>query len=121
MEKQVYISEIEREKCRKVAEAYSELYEEDDILVLDAGRYGFVKLQYYRPSNGFDGVTTFTDSRKLFDSLWEEWRNTQLLILTKGTAMAEMDYEEMIKCMPKEKQNELLEKRNYFAQKAGIV
>ncbi|MDO4303388.1 MAG: hypothetical protein Q4D94_05680 [Bacillota bacterium] len=121
MEKQVYISEVEREKCRKVAEAYSELYEEDDILVLDAGRYGFVKLQYYRPSVGFDGVTTFTDSQKLFDSLWEEWRNTQLLMFVKGTPMAEMDYEEMLKSMPKEKQRELLEKRNYFAQKAGIM
>ncbi len=120
MEKKVYISEIEREKCRKVAEAYAELYEEDDIVVLDAGKYGFVKLQYYKPSVGFDGVDTFTDSRKLFDDLWEEWRNTQLLMVAKGTSMAEMDYEEMFQGMPAEKQKELLEKKNYFAKKAGI-
>ncbi len=47
MEKQVYITEEEREKCRKVIDAFAELYEieNEDILVVDAGRYGFVKMQ----------------------------------------------------------------------------
>ena len=39
--KEKYITDDEREKCRKVAE----LYEIENILVVDAGRYGFVKLQ----------------------------------------------------------------------------
>ena len=47
MEKQVYITEEERAKCQKVADAFAELYEIENILVVDAGRYGYVKLQYY--------------------------------------------------------------------------
>lgn len=49
MEKQVYITEEERVKCQKVADAFVELYEIENIVVLDVGRYGFVKLQYYKP------------------------------------------------------------------------
>ena len=48
-----YITDIERERCKKVAAAYAELYELESILVLDVGRYGFVKLQYYTPEYGF--------------------------------------------------------------------
>ena len=44
--KEIYITDSEREKCRKVADAFAELYEIENILVVDAGRYGFVKLQY---------------------------------------------------------------------------
>ena len=49
MEKQVYITEEERAKCQKVADAFAELYEMENIMVLDAGRYGFVELKYYKP------------------------------------------------------------------------
>ena len=34
------------------------LYELESILVLDVGRYGFVKLQYYTPEYGFNDVIT---------------------------------------------------------------
>ena len=44
--KKSYITEAEKEKCRQVADAFAELYELENILVMDAGRYGFVKLQY---------------------------------------------------------------------------
>ncbi|MFQ7614883.1 MAG: hypothetical protein ACLRK1_14030 [Roseburia faecis] len=54
--KEKYITDDEREKCRKVADAFAELYEIENILVVDAGRYGFVKLQYYRPPQGFEDV-----------------------------------------------------------------
>ena len=55
MDKQIYITEEEREKCQKV---------------VDVGRYGFVMLKYYKPPHGFEEDTTFTDSRALFDALW---------------------------------------------------
>ena len=69
--KEKYITDDEREKCRKVADAFAELYEIENILVVDAGRYGFVKLQYYRPPEGFEDAITFTDSRSMFDKLAE--------------------------------------------------
>ena len=44
MDKRVYISEDERRRCQKVADAFAELYELEHIVVMDVGRYGFVKL-----------------------------------------------------------------------------
>lgn len=44
MEKQVYLTEEERAKCQKVADAFAELYEMENIVVLDVGRYGFIEL-----------------------------------------------------------------------------
>lgn len=76
MEQGKYITEAERAKCKCVADAFAELYEEDDILVLDAGRYGFVELQYFKSGLGFDSNTIFNDSRKLFEELWGNWRGT---------------------------------------------
>ncbi len=73
MEKQVYITEEERAKCQKVTDAFAELYEMEKIVVLDAGRYGFVELKYYKPPHGFEEDATFTDSRALFEELWQGW------------------------------------------------
>lgn len=114
--KEKYITDDEREKCRKVAE----LYEIENILVVDAGRYGFVKLQYYRPPEGFEDAITFTDSRSMFENLWEEWLDTQLFLLAKGTPMAGMGYNEIFRCLPKEKQEELMNRKAGFAKTAGI-
>lgn len=118
--KKSYITDIERERCKKVAAAYAELYEIENIVVLDVGRFGFVKLQYYRPPYGFDNVITFTDSRSMFENLWEEWFDTKLYLLAKGTPMLEMGYEEIFKCLPEEKQKELVEKKTVFARMAEI-
>ena len=115
-----FISDEEREKCRKVAEAFREALADEDLVVLDAGRFGFVKLQYYKPPWGFDNVFTFLDAGTLFDDLWEEWMDSQLLDYAKGTPMAEMEYEDMFRHLAKEKQEELMEKRNYFAAKANM-
>lgn len=48
MEKKVYITEEERAKCRKVIDAFAELYEiEDaDILLVDAGRHCGKKFRF---------------------------------------------------------------------------
>lgn len=120
-DRQVFITVEESMKCRKVADAYTELYEQDNIVVLNAGRYGYVKLQYYNPRLGFDDTTTFTDSRTMFEDLWEEWLNSRLIYLSENTPMADMDYAEIFQCLPKEKQEELMQKKKYFAEKADIV
>ncbi|MDE6364091.1 MAG: hypothetical protein K2L86_07500 [Lachnospiraceae bacterium] len=122
MDKKKYITEEEQIKCRKVIDAFAELYEttNDDIVVLDGGRYGFIKLQYYSYPNGFNTSMTFTDSVVLFDDLWEDWLNMQLFNIVKGTAMIELDYEDIFLSLPEEKKRTLMEKREYFAGKAGI-
>ena len=103
MNKQIYITEEEREKCKKVANAFLEIYQEDDVLVVDAGRFGFVKLQNYMLNEGFDSVTTYTDSRDMLEDLWQEWLITQLFALSKGTPMEDFTQEELLKILPKKK------------------
>ena len=118
--KEKYITDDEREKCIKVADAFAELYDIENRLVVDAGRYGLVKLQYYRPPQGFEDAITFTDSRSMFENMWEEWLDTQLFLLAKGTPMAGMGYNEIFRCLPKEKQEELMNRKAGFAKTAGI-
>ena len=82
--------------------------------------YGFVKLQYYHHPFGYDYTDIFTCSTDLFNDLWNEWLSPQLLSLTKGTPMADLDYQDILLCLPTEKQKELMDKRDYFLEKARI-
>jgi len=120
MDKQVYITEEEREKCKKVADAFAELYEMENIVVLDVGRYGFVKLQYYKLRHGFEDAMTFTDSVALFEDLWEEWLNTKLYLTTKGTPLLEKGYKGVFESLSEEKQSELIMRKANFVKTAGI-
>ena len=120
MEKQVYITEEEREKCQKVADAFAELYEMADIVVVDVGRYGFVMLIYYTPPHGFEEDATFTDSKALFEGLWQEWLDMKLYFMAKGTSLMETGYKGIFESLSKEKQSELIGRKTYFARMAGI-
>ncbi len=120
MEKKVYITEEERTKCQKVADAFAELYEMAEIVVLDVGRYGFVMLKYYKPPHGFEDTITFTDSVALFEGLWEEWLNTKLYLMAKGTPMLEKGYKGIFESLSKEKQSELIVRKANFAKMAEI-
>ena len=120
MEKQVYITEEEREKCRKVVDAFAELYEMAGIVVADVGRYGFVMLKYYMPPHGFEEDVTFTDSRALFDALWQEWHNTMLYLMAKETPLMEEGYDGVFESLSREKQSKLIGKKADFALKARI-
>ena len=119
MDKKAYITEEEREKCRRVADAFAEL-EDVDVVVVDVGRYGFVKLQYYTPPTGFENDFTFTDSQALFNDLWEEWLHTQLIMLARKMKIEDIDYDDIFRQLPGEKQNELMGRMQHFAEAAGI-
>ena len=118
--KETYITEDEQLKCQKVANAFAELYEIENILVLNTGRYGFVKLQYYRPPQGFEDVITFTDSQSMFENLWQEWFDTKLLLLAKDTPMEGMGYSEIFQCLPEQEKRALTERKAYFAKTAEM-
>ena len=120
MEKKIYITEEERAKCKKVAEAFTELYEMADIVVVDVGRYGFVMLKYYMPPHGFEEDATFTDSKVLFEGLWQEWLDMKLYFMAKGTSLMETGYKGVFESLSKEKQSELIGRKTYFARMAGI-
>ena len=74
-----YITEEQRAKCRKVADAFAELYELTDVMVADAGRFGFVRLQWFSEGEGFDSAMAFSDSEELFEELWRIWYEHEVL------------------------------------------
>lgn len=117
MKAQIYITDDERIKCQKIADAFAEL-EKDDIMVLDAGRFGFVKLQYYTFLSGFEVVVTFTDSQTMFEDLWEEWFHTQLILLGKAMNVGDIYYDDIFNRLPKKKKKELMKKRSYFIRRS---
>lgn len=120
MKREEYITAEEKKRCRKVADAFLEFYDMTDTIVVDAGRYGFVKLQYYKRSDGFDSMVTYTDSKEMFDDLWQDWFANRLLMLVKGTVLEELEYEEIFRCLPEEKQEEIMKKRCYFKNKSDL-
>ena len=120
MEQEIFITEEERKRCQRVAEAFAELYEMENIVVPDVGRYGFVKLQYYKPPYGFEDAITFTDSRSMFENLWEEWLDTKLYLLAKDTLLLEKGYQGVFESLSKEEQTELIGRKKDFAKAAGI-
>ena len=77
-------------------------------------------MQYIRIQDGFEQTTIYTNSKHLFHDLWREWLNIQLMDLSRGTPLQDMDLEDIFKCISKDKQYELLNKQLYFAEKTGI-
>lgn len=119
--KQTYITVEEQLKCQRVADAFTEL-EDAGITVLDAGRYGFLRLVYYQFPYGFDDAITYVDSMELFNDLWEDWLQEQMhKIEEDNPSLGELDYEDIFKFhLSKEEQDRILSKKVYFAQRAGI-
>lgn len=116
-----YISNEEREKCRKVVNAYAEFYEVEDIFIADVEGYGFVKLLYYTEMNGFETMETYTDSKNLFDGLWSDWLDYQLYEIVSGTLLDGLSNDEILNSLPQIIQKEIRDKHAYFAEKAGIL
>jgi len=116
----IHITEEEKQNCQKVADAFTEIYEYCDIVVVDIGKYGFVVLQYLNSHDGFAQTAIYTKSKDLFHDLWRKWLNIQLVNLSRGTPLQDMDLEDIFQCIPKYKQYELLNKQLYFAEKTGI-
>ena len=114
-----YITEEQRAKCRKVADAFAELYELTDVMVADAGRFGFVRLQWFSEGEGFDSAMVFSDSEELFEELWRIWYEHEVLTPVLGTPLAELDYDEIFQTLSKERQEEILEKKRYFHNLCG--
>ncbi len=109
-----YITQKQREKCRKVADAFAELYELADVMVADAGRFGFVRLQWFSEGEGFDSAAVYSDSAELFEELWRIWYEHEVLTPVLGTPLSELDYDEIFKALPKDRQEEIQGKKDYF-------
>lgn len=109
-----YITEEQRARCRKIADAFAELYDLADVVVADAGRFGFVRLQWFSEGEGFDSAMVFSDGGELFEELWRIWYEHEVLTPVLGTPLAELDYDEIFQTLSKDRQEEISEKKKYF-------
>lgn len=116
-----YITGAERGRCRKVAAVFHDMYRHENLLVLDAGRYGFVKLHDYRAPFGFGVVDTFTDSRELFEDLWKEWIYSQLISLIEGSPLADLDYGDIYEALPPRVLRRVNRKKLRLMRRAGLT
>ena len=116
---EIYITEEQKIKCQKVADAFAELYELTDVMVADAGRFGFVRLQWFSEGEGIDSAMVFSDSIELFDELWRIWYEYEVLTPVLGTPLAELDYEEIFQTLSKDRQEEIQKKKDYFLALCG--
>ena len=92
-----------------------------EILVLDGGKYGFYKLLFSSFPVEVQDAIVYVRAKELFNALWEEWLESELLILFKDSHLLELDYDEMYECLPEKKQKEIMAKREYFAKKAELA
>ena len=76
--------------------------------------------QYYMPPHGFEEDETYTDSRALFEGLWQEWLDMKLYLIAKGTPLLEKGYKSVFESLTKEKQSELIGRKAAFVRMAGI-
>lgn len=110
----------EHDKCKKVTDAFQELCDMyGDMCILDAGKFGFVHLRWFRDGY-FDSNTVYTDSREMFDDLWEMWMDYVLLDSVKGSNREEIDYDELYAELPEDKKAEYEQKRQQLLELSGL-
>lgn len=116
MKQQEYITKQERENCRKVVAVFHKLFQKLDILVLDAGKYGFVLLKnlYY---NDFDIIETYINSDALFEALWQEWLKEKLIDICIKTPLIHLDYDKMYDRLSIKQQNKIQRTKESFKSK----
>ena len=115
-------TQAEHDTCKRVAEAFQELYDMlGDTCVLDAGKFGFVYLMYYREQkSGFDGNKVYRNAEELFEALWNEWIYQKVMQSVFGTEEAELDFDEVYDKLPEEKKQEYTAKKQEFMERAGL-
>lgn len=116
-----YITEEERKKCKIIAGVFNDLFKHEDLLVLDAGRYSFVKLQDYTVPFGFRYIDTFRNSHDLFEDLWEEWISSQLISLTLDSPLEYLNSDDILKSLPPQVMKRVNRKKRRLMKEAGLI
>ena len=116
------ITPQEQEKCRRIADYFNGSVEfENDMTILDAGRYGFVALKYYSPVRGFDSVETFTTSTKLFEFIWEDWYWSALYKVVNGTDSDDIRDDKIWNILSESKKKSIMAQREIFLAGCGLA
>lgn len=61
----------------------------------------------------------FSDNEELFEELWQIWYEHEVLTPVLDTPLAEFDYDEIFHTLSKDRQEEILKKKEYFSALCG--
>lgn len=113
-----YITLEEKERCKIVADIFYESLAKDDLIICDAGKYGYAMLTYYKPPIGFDGIMMFTDSQKMYNTLLQEWYTSRIEELAKVMNMSNLDVDVFYERLSDKQKAPLIQQRQQFIAKA---
>lgn len=113
-----HITLEEKERCNIVADIFYESLAKDDLIICDAGKYGYAMLTYYKPPIGFDGIMMFTDSQKMYNTLLQEWYTLRIEALAKTMNMSNLDVDVYYEQLSDEQKKSLIQQRQQFIEKA---
>lgn len=111
-----YITLEEKERCKIVADIFYESLAKDDLIICDAGKYGYAMLTYYKPPIGFDGIVMFTDSQKMYNTLLREWYTLRIEELAKTMNMSNFDVDVFYEQLSDEQKVPLIQQRQEFIE-----
>lgn len=118
MKQQNEITNSETEKCRRVVQAFDELFNRTNIFVLDTGKYGFALLKY-DDHNEVYSIKTYANSNRLFHALWQEWLIEELIELCINTPLIDLDFDEMFHRLPFSQRQTLLKAKKHFRSESN--
>ncbi|MDE6054244.1 MAG: hypothetical protein K2G55_10875, partial [Lachnospiraceae bacterium] len=112
------ITNIEKDRCEIVAQIFRRDLEKYDIILRDAGRFGFIMLEYYEPKLNFDCAIIFTDSQTLFDTLLIEWYDCLISELMEEKQAENIDIDDFYNNLSGEEKNKLENRKRKFINEA---
>lgn len=115
----------EREKCRHIAAIFNPYFESyEEHYIVEAGKYGFVFLNWYSERDSdygsFDHCNTFTESKDLFEGVWDEYLSHEIFIFAQKMDLLELEDEEILERMSSNEREALLSKKEEFTALAGL-
>ena len=120
-EQQEYITTEEKSRCKIVADIFLNHLEKEDLILCDAGKYGYAMLTYYKPPVGFDGVIIFTNSQKMFEILLNEWYISVIMQLAEKMNMSDLDVDIFYNRLPNEQKTLLKNQKQQFIENAQKI
>lgn len=112
------MTDVEKNRCKIIAQIFKKDLEKNDIFIIEAGAFGFIMLEYYKPRSNFDCAISFMDSQTMFETLLNEWYDCLITDLMKEKQIKNVDIDVFYQKLSETEKNKLLQSKNNFLKKA---
>lgn len=116
--KTLSVSDPEKSRCETVANLFRKDLEKNDIILKEAGKYGFIMLEYFKPKSSFDCAYIFTDCQTMFHALLNEWYDCLITDLMLEKQVTNIDMDDFYDALPEEGKIQLQNRKQQFVKDA---